>query len=391
MRRLLPALAAALAVGFAWITPLGESPDELGHIRYAETLASGRLPVVVAAGGEHYEAHQPPLGYLLPALVLAASGGIELAPTSNPRFDFYQAGERYYQPPFAAPRDQRILRLARMTQALWAALTVWAGLGLARDGHAAAPYLLAPQLLFVCGAINNDAALIACVSCALLFLIRFAETGEHAVAAGVLASTALFIKASALFLIVPIVVAAVAVPSNRLSSMRRASPRYTLLGVVAAGLMAGAGFNLIRFGSVLSPIPTASRVATVWELVGQPQWLGGLFRSSWAKFGWLNTPMPWPFYLWFALVTAAAVFGVLRLRGATRSVLASAVLANFGLVLAYLLTIDKQPQGRYLLPSLVAITTFGSASPLSTLKPALLPASIFVALAALATIAIAFY
>lgn len=389
-RLLFPLLAAVLAALFAWVIPPGESPDELAHLRYAQRLATGHLPTMGERGGEGYEAHQPPLGYVLPALVLAASGGVEVAPIANPRLDFDEPGSRAFLPPFARGRELRIFRLVRMTQALWAALAMWAGLALAGDSRAALPYLLAPQLLFVCGGINNDAALLACSSCALLLLVRFVEQGEHAAVSGLLVSAALFTKGSALFLLAPVGIAALLGPPNESGHSPRLSPRLTLLGVTAAGLAAWLAFNLARFGTVLPPVPTASHVATVHELLAEPRWVGGLFRSFWAKFGWLNTPMPWPFYLWFLALTAAAGWGAFRMRGPARWVLVSAVLANFGLVVAYLLSIDKQPQGRYLLPSLAAVATLGSLSPLRRAKSVPLWGALFIAASALATVALAF-
>ena len=212
MRRLLPLAGAALALAFAWVVPLGESPDELAHLRYAEALASGRLPALWKGDADGYEAHQPPLGYVLPALVVAAAGGVDVAPVANARFDFHTPGSRAFLPPFADARDRLVLRLARSTQAVWVALTIWAGLTLAAERRTAAPFLLAPQLFFVCGAINNDGALIACVSCALVLLVRFAETGRHAIGIGLLVTAALFTKGSALFLLVPVVVAACLAP-----------------------------------------------------------------------------------------------------------------------------------------------------------------------------------
>jgi hypothetical protein len=371
MRRLLPLVAAGLAVAFAWVVPLGESPDELAHLRYAEALAGGGLPALWRGDADGYEAHQPPLGYVLPGLVLALAGGVEVAPVPNSRFDFHAAGSRAFLPPFAGARDRLVLRLARSTQALWVALTVWAGLALCGERRAALPFLLAPQLLFVGGAINNDAALIAVASGALLLLARFAATGRHAIGIGLLVTAALFTKGSALFLLVPVVVAAWLAPPAQTPSTRptpgrdtasRFSPRVALLAVTAAGLAAWTAFNLVRFGSLLPPVPTASHVATVSELLTEPGWIGGLFRSFWAKFGWLNTPLPWPFYLWFAALSVAAVAGLRRRTGPERIVLGAALAANAGLVLAYQLTVDLQAQGRYLLPSLAAVAACGSAA-----------------------------
>lgn len=402
MRRLLPWVGAALALAFAWVVPLGESPDELAHLRYAEALASGGLPAPWEGAADGYEAHQPPLGYVLPALVLVAAGGVEVAPVANSRFDFHAPGSRANLPPFAGARDRLVLRLARSTQALWVALTVWAGLALCGERRAALPFLLAPQLLFVGGAINNDAALIAGVSGALLLLVRFAATGEHAIGTGLLVTAALFTKGSALFLLVPVVVAAGLAPSAPLAraaqgapmprrdSTSRFSPSVLLLAVTATGLAAWTAFNFARFGTLLPPVPTASHVATLSELWTEPRWIAGLFRSFWAKFGWLNTPLPWPFYLWFAALSVAVVVGLRRRTGPERFVLGAALAANAGLVLAYQVTVDMQAQGRYLLPSLAAVAAFGSAVLPARLQPVLDWGAVFVALAAIATIALAY-
>lgn len=391
----LPLLAAALAALLAWVMPLGEAPDELAHLRYAESLAAGRLPVLAARGAEGYEAHQPPLGYLLPAMVIATAGGIDVRPLANPSLDFHRAGSRAFVPPFAGERDRLVLRLARTTQVVWTALAVWAGLRLGGGSRWATPFLLAPQLLVVGAALNNDAALVALASCALLMLVRFVETGHGAVASGLLVVAALFVKGSALFLLVPVGVAVALAPPFTTAARRIApSPRFVLLAITAAGVSAWLAFNLARFGTVLPPIPTARHVATAWELVAEPRWLGGLFRSFWAKFGWLNTPMPWPFYLWFAAASLLAVVGALRSRGAASRVLLAAVVANFGLVVAFLLTVDLQPQGRYLLPSLTAIAALATvavpASRARRLERAAEPAAVVVALAAVATIAVAY-
>ena len=399
MTRLLPLAAAVLAIAFAWVVPLGESPDELAHLRYAEALATGRLPALWKGDAHGYEAHQPPLGYVLPALVLAVAGGVEVVPVANTRFDFHTAGSRAFVPPFADARDRLVLRLARSTQAFWAALTVWAGLAMCGERRGALPYLLAPQLLFVCGALNNDAALIAVVSCTLLLLVRFAATGRHPIGTGLLVTAALFTKGSALFLLAPVTVAcaiappaplaptAATTPMPRRNRRVRFAPPVVLLTVTAAGLAAWAAFNFARFGSLLPPVPTASHVATLSELLREPRWIGGLFRSFWAKFGMLNTPLPWPFYLWFAALSGAVVVGVRRLAGSQRLVLASALLANAGLVLAYQVTVDLQAQGRYLLPSLAAAAAFGGAALPTRVHLVLAWGAVLVAMAALATIA----
>lgn len=382
LQRWLPILAAILALAFAWVTPIGESPDELGHIRYAEALARGRLPEPMAKGADDYESHQPPLGYVLPALVLAVGDGIDISPVANPALDFRRPGSRAFVPPFASPRDLAVLRVARMTQAIWAAIVAWVGLSLAADGRVATAYLLTPQLLFVCGSVNNDAALVALVSGALLCLVRFVRSGERAALAGLLAAASFFAKASGLLLLLPVAVAAWAQKAKR--------PRYELLSVTGAGLVAWFALNIYRFGWIVPPVPTASRLASVTELLSEPHWAGSLFLSFWAKFGWLNTPMHWAFYLWFALLTIAAAVGAFRIRRLEGILLGSAVVSNLVLLLVYLVSVDMQPQGRYLLPSIVGVAHVGALSPVGRLGRGLVAVAIGVAIAALLTIFRAF-
>jgi 4-amino-4-deoxy-L-arabinose transferase-like glycosyltransferase len=70
---ILLALSTLLALGFAWVTPVGGAPDEGAHLRYVQILAAERrLPVLnlehrrsVGPADQEYEAHQPPLYYLL--------------------------------------------------------------------------------------------------------------------------------------------------------------------------------------------------------------------------------------------------------------------------------------------------------------------------------------
>ncbi|HHX38430.1 MAG TPA: hypothetical protein GX715_00560 [Armatimonadetes bacterium] len=76
-------LVALLAVYFVLgglylaTVPFGHAPDESAHLLYVEQLASGQLPVFRAEDRANFEAHQPPLAYLvaLPAYLLAGGEG----------------------------------------------------------------------------------------------------------------------------------------------------------------------------------------------------------------------------------------------------------------------------------------------------------------------------
>ena len=388
----LPLVAAFFSGAFALLVPLGESPDELAHFRYAQLLSAGRLPAPgQESDGKNYEAHQPPLGYLLPALVLALRPAVELEPRPNPELDFNQGGSRAFRSPFAGERDANTLRAARLTQALWAALAAWAGLQLAGSSPVAIPYLLAPQLLFVCGTLNNDAALVALSTCALLLLVRHAETGRHALMAAFLVTLALFTKASAAFLLPAVFLSAMVPTSSPATGRLHFTSRWKLLGATATGVAAWIALQLLRTGTAAPRIPSAVGAGSAIDLLLEPRWIGGLFRSFWAKFGWLNSPMPWPFYLLFGLLSLVAVVGFPRLRGARLLILSSALVTNVALLLTYLLLIDQQAQGRYLLPSIGVLAAAAAAASVGRLKRWFLPVAIFNACAALATVVLYFH
>src|SRR5437667_339291 len=60
------ALFLLLALGYNRATPFGAPPDERPHALYVEHLVShGTLPVLRREQRDAYEAHQPPLYYLL--------------------------------------------------------------------------------------------------------------------------------------------------------------------------------------------------------------------------------------------------------------------------------------------------------------------------------------
>lgn len=389
---LLAVSAAFLALAFAWLTPLGESPDELAHIRYAEALADGRLPQPTYPGHEEYESHQPPLGYLIPAAVIASFGGLDLHPTPNPALDFHDPGSRAFLPEFATGRDGLILRLARSSQAIWAVVLSLAAVRLTKDLRTAVPFLLAPQLLFVCSGLNNDAALIALSTCALVALVQLAQTGKGGLIAGLFVVAALFTKGSALLLLVPVAVAAFA--AARISRLEQGSSSWSestlLLAVCGGGLLTNVVLQIVRFGSIVPPLPTAHRVASVTELVTDPSWLLELFGSYWAKFGWLNVPMPWPAYVFFAGFTLCALTGVSRSPEPARRVLLSAVVANGALLLVYLLFVDRQPQGRYLLPTIAALPFFAEHGSMTRFRGAFPYLAALLAVAALWTVHVAY-
>lgn len=350
------------AIVYERLTPPGEAPDEPAHVAYVHHLiVAGELPRMPARFDHYnYEAHQPPLAYLFLAGAASALGyevDYRPAPSLDLRFD--RPSRAFEQDAPAAEREVHHLRVLQLLWGLVAAFT--AVLAVKHRGalFAAVPFLLAPQFLFVMSAVNNDALLIAAAGVASVILLGEQRSVGAAAAIALAFAVALFAKGSALFLLVPVAVAV---------GLRRRERGYALTLVVGITLSLAAWFalDLSRFGSLMPPVPQVDD-SPVARLVLEPQWIASLWKSSWAKLGWLNISLPIAAYSAFLLPTAlVAIGGVRALRERTdQSLVAlSGALANLALVVTYMLQVDWQPQGRYLFPSLVFVVYLAAlASP----------------------------
>jgi len=390
----------ALHALYNWAIPLGEGPDEPGHLAYALFLAAeGRLPVQRAAPGSSDvpgEGHQPPLAYALaaPAVAWLPPEQRQILLTANPRFVWaggdepgaFMRGshERWPWPPLTVA-----WHLARAVSGLCGALAVLftflAARSIRPDDPAFAPLAAAlvalnPQLLFTTALVTND-ALLAALGAALLWWClkgtgdREQGTGaalRWAFVAGLLFGLALLTKQSAL-LLAPLVL---------WGGWRAAGGNWRRVGFVtlAWGLVAllVAGWWLLRnwglYGDLFGLALFQSKFATQPFAWGDPvAWLGALgqlFGSLWARFGWMSLrPPSWTLWAYAALCVLAA-FGWARValarRGAERAEGARwasawlgpliAIAMALAWTLAFALTAGLVAwQGRMLFPALGAI------------------------------------
>ena len=376
-RRLLPIAAAVitllLAAPLVLLIPPGEAPDEPAHLAYVDHLLRERvLPPLSDARVDGYESFQPPLAYAAMAGSAATAGheAIGYPFERDPRFRFGGPVRRMFLAPPASPDADRALaavRAARSANLLWGAIasgaTFLLALRIASSAWlaiaAAAPFCLAPQLLFASATATNDALLSALSALALAALARALAAGSAASSSAVStgAGLALGAKASAAALAPAILLAAV------VFAFRRRWLRLSAL--LLPGLLLTAGWlalNLARAGTPFPHVPTGwagAQAGTLARLVAEPWWVVQVWVGFWAKLGWFNVPLPMAAYLMFVPATLLAAAGVATLVGRRPSLLAGAlalvVVANAALLVVYLLTVDWQPQGRYLLPSLPAL------------------------------------
>lgn len=395
---LLLLLFLALHALYSWAIPLGEGPDEPGHLAYALFLAGeGRLPeqrAAAAASDVPGEGHQPPLAYALaaPAVAWLPPDERRILLTANPRF-LWAGGDE----PGAFMRGSRELwpwppltaawHLARAVSGLCGAVAVSFTFFAARRLRPTDPWLppiaaalvaLNPQLLFTTALVTNDALLAALGAAILWWCLRGTHAGGRdprasgaaltwALGAGVLFGLALLTKQSALLLGPVILVAGWPAAGGRW-------PRFaavTLVWGCTTALVAGWWFlrNLTLYGDLFGLGAFKAEFTTQPFIWGDPAaWAGALrqlFGSFWGRFGWMSLPAPsWALWL-YAGLCLAALAGLLAAAGRVRprwrqlgpwTLLPIAVAMACAWTLAFAATAGLVAwQGRMLFPAIAAI------------------------------------
>ncbi|HXM71418.1 MAG TPA: glycosyltransferase family 39 protein, partial [Thermoanaerobaculia bacterium] len=328
------------------ITPVGASPDELSHLHYINGIADHlRLP----PAGEP-ERQQPPLYYLLGAIVAKLSGD-----------------------------DPRLIRLVSVVLGVLTVLTVYAvarrlfPLRPALAVGAAALVALLPEAQYLAGAINDDN--LAWLAGALLVLAgvvvvqsevvtpRLALGAGLAVALAVLAKETVWLLAL-LFLVLVVV---------RCGRQLRALHAAALL--VPTIVLAGWWFvrNAVEFGSPLPPLHPITAQRQVFDSLAQVR--GYLAATAVSLVGMYGDgahlvaisilgarPLPGTVAIAsVAIITLAACVAVARSWARWDPVRRRVAILLLGVLLVAAVqsvlnsaTFDLQPQARYLLVAVAA-------------------------------------
>lgn len=370
-------------------TPALESPDETGHLEYAQFLARhGRLPNLnVDHAG--YEAHHPPLYHALLGAVMRVFDApyINVYPQVNP-VGFRSGGPLRSRQFLPIPGKQatwvRLLRLVSLPAGI---VTVLATYGIAKvltqSPHtsllAASHTAFLPQFTFISASVSNDALVTALASLSFLLMIHIAtEDRIHPkkyLVLGLLISLAILTKHSALALL-PLAFIVVTVKAR---SPRRLTRNIAILALVCFIV---AGWYLLRnFALYGDPLGTGIQRAILSELIAEkslrsPYFLDAfpqlLFRSFFGMFGSMNLALPETVYrVYFLIVLVSLMVLILSIVRGRRerllgwAILFSAPLLLLGAVVYYNLTYS-QPQGRFLFPALVPFSTLVGAGAASS-------------------------
>jgi hypothetical protein len=399
--------------------PLGEGPDEPGHMAYVFFLArKGRLPVQSAdshTSDVPGEGHQPPLAYLLalPAVAWLPAAEQEVILSANPDFVWNGGNEsaafvrssREYWPWQGATLAWRLTRgVSMLLGAVVVICTYFVARHferlpmdsrLAKTMHggtiqfplavlAAALVAFNPQFLFTSALVTND-MLLAALSAGLFWLCVAwqPDAGRsrqwffaQCLVAGVLLGLALLTKQSALLL----------APLLLWASWRAGGGQWTQVVRLAAiwsattALIAGWWYlrNWRLYGDPFGlQVFRAEFTTQAFEWYNLAAWRGGLvqlYESFWARFGWMSLhPPEWTSWA-YAVLGLLALFGCVRLgilawsapRSERASTSASPWQGAFVLIVmacvwtvAFALTAGLVAwQGRMLFPALLALAIF---------------------------------
>ncbi len=258
MRIVLLLTATLAALVFAIIIPPAEAPDEPAHVTYALYLARS---LEMPEAGISYELHQPPLYYFLTGIAATAAG------ISPQPLQLKEAKRRHSRTPArkfvslekTSPGSSWMFYTLRFASI---ALTVilagisaklFAGVSSAVPlvPAAIAAFVLNPQLLFICGTVNNDVLIIALcalatasLSVALLGSDDSKAQFRAAVTAGAAAGASIWVKSSWMILVPALCYAAwIFLHKDR----RR--PALMLLGLPIISFLLFVSWNLYVRGS----------------------------------------------------------------------------------------------------------------------------------------------
>jgi len=376
--------------------PLGESPDEPGHLQCIQQVALyHRLPIVEPKPqGEWWKpgvtlsgrmCYHMPLYYVGAGLLQKAISHVTGSPVA---VDFPAYNEAFGETGvmFLHPNKQRLLQREEPDVVLGVRIfSVLLGLGIVWATMATAHRLFPqfsmiplvagvwvagwPQFLFLSRAISNDVLATALASITLVVLLRVGKPARY-LALAVLSSLAVLTKVTMLFVAGAImavwVLEFVRFPLQRRALVRSAAAMLIVWAATATLVHLTPTIRANFWSSARTFSAINERVFQIeyWMEVGRLT-----LSSGWVRFGWMNVAAPdATAYLWWSTVLGLSLLGFVcwwRSAPPERNLLAMVLLVWFLGAMASYVRINTavfQPQFRFLqslLPILSALVAGG--------------------------------
>ncbi|MCC9075712.1 glycosyltransferase family 39 protein [Litorilinea aerophila] len=333
-----PTLLYLFLVTLYFLTiPLGESPDEPGHLQCIQQVALyNRLPIVEPKPqGEWWKpgvtlsgrmCYHMPLYYVGTGLLQKAIGYMTGSPVA---IDFPAHNEAFGETGVMFLHSNRqslwqreepsVVIGVRIVSILLGLTVVWASMAIAHQLFPKAPIaaLLTgtwvagwPQFLFLSRAISNDVLATALASITLALLLQPGKPGRYVLLA-VLSALAVLTKVTMLFVIGAIVAAwlleFIRLPQQRRNLIEKFGLMLLIWGATAAIVQLTPTIRTNFWSSA----QTFSRVGE--RVLQLEYWLEVIrltLSSGWVRFGWMNVAAPdVSAYLWWSLIFGLSFVG----------------------------------------------------------------------------------
>lgn len=363
---------------YLWVVPLGESPDEPGHLVCIDQVARlNRLPVVDLSAEEDVwtgrsrlisgrVCYHMPLYYLVAGVLQAGVTAVTNDPLpihfppNNENF-FVTEPNAFIHESTSQPANILTIRILSIAFGCFVVYATWKiSHNIWENQPAKAIYaslLVAtwPQFIFASRSINNDSLAIALAVAILLTLSRPPPSPKRFLVATTLSSLALLTKLSVSFTIIVILLVFI----QEIRTQKEQWQLYAKIGGICL-LIWGATLTLMMLHPILSQHLAISGVVSqiperVWT-ISYWQDIAMLTASSgWGRFGWMNVPLPmWHVWLWWGTVIFVSILAIPSLIKKQPKIFFLITIWIAGLVATYVrinLTV-YQPQFRFLFPIL---------------------------------------
>ena len=389
-----------LSLIYLFAIPVGESPDEPGHLQCVEQVARlHRLPIVdpkpegkwftrgyIISGNVCY--HMP-LYYVVGGSLQRAIASVKgdslhfEFPPNNPHFIgsgvmfLHEDKTTFWLLPEPATLiGLRLLSIGLGLALLWACYDVARRVFPGQEDTAVLSMTLAagwPQFVYLSRAISNDVLATALAAGILIVLLQVGRPNRF-IGAAALSALAVLTKLSVLFTVGAVLggwLLEVIILRERKSLYFRALLGcLAVWGIVGTIVMAQPTLRenwRLSAGGFTAVSPKVSTIA-YWQDV-----LKLTLSSGWARFGWMSVPAPlWHAYSWWAgilLAGGAGLAAAWRGQHTKHACLKWLILSLWGsglLIIFLRINLNRlQPQFRFVLASLPMITTFAAAGLLS--------------------------
>ncbi|GAB4558939.1 MAG: hypothetical protein Kow0047_04440 [Anaerolineae bacterium] len=381
-RRIVLLTFVVLAIGFNLLNPLGEASDEASHFGVIRNYNRWGL----LQGGRQHEAFQPPLYYIIGAILTQPFDLDEARvrrnpdfsmgdPTSPPNLWIHTAAEAWPFAPWAWA--WHLLRLYSTACVFIGLLATWQLARLADPSEPLTALLavaligLSPGVLFIAGAVNNENLTFAVAALALWQMARIIRGEQDRwtwLLLGLLLGAGYATKLSLLTLFLPATVTWLAhmrrqarlAPRNAASPLGQAILGFGLAGGWWTALLWVNYRQLIGLARTWEMNQSRHAIPTLmeWEGILRHTW-----QSYWLKFLWIEQPS-W-IYRGLLIIPLLALVGwgtlaarrELRGRGWMLAMLLAQALATLGAWIVWTINVPGTAQARLFSPAFPALAT----------------------------------